>query len=274
MAELSVSKAWDETRIIVARDNRLFAALALALVALPATITGLINPKGVTDNSTPLWVDMAVLAASLVALAGQLALIRMALGPATTVGDAVSHGLRRMPIYLLSAIIIGCGLLLAAVPFVLVVIAAGVQVDNEAELMRSPTFLFIALLYFFLLCFVGVRMLMSSPAASAERIGPIAIIQRSWELTRGHGWQLLGFVLLFFLAAVVVVIAIGAAVGIIVGLVIGPIEPMSVSALVVSLVQALVQAAVTTMLAVMLARMYTQLAGRADVEVSVPKSGI
>ena len=36
MAELSVSKAWDETRIIVARDNRLFAALALALVALPA----------------------------------------------------------------------------------------------------------------------------------------------------------------------------------------------------------------------------------------------
>jgi hypothetical protein len=274
MVELSVSKAWEETRAIIARDNRLFAALALALVGLPATITGLVNPKGITDSATPFWVDLVVLAASLAALEGQLALIRMALGPATTVGDAVAHGLRRMPTYLLSAIIIGCGLLIVAVPFVLVLIAAGVQVDNEAELVRSPAFMVIALLYFFLLCFVGVRMLMSSPVASAERIGPVAIIRRSWELTSGHGWSLLGFVLLFFLAAVVFVMAIGAAIGIVVGLLIGPIEPMSVSALVVSLVQALVQAAVTTVLAVMLARMYVQLAGRTEAEASVPRSGI
>jgi hypothetical protein len=197
----------------------------------------------------------------------------MALGPALTVGEAIGHGLRRMPTYLLAAIIIACGLIVVAVPFVLVMIAAGVQVDNEAELVRSPIFLIVALLYFFLLCFVGVRMLMSTPAASAERIGPIAIIRRSWELTTGHGWQLLGFILLFFVAAAVLVIAVGAAVGIVVGLLVGPIEPMSLSALVVSLVQALLQAVVTTILAVMLARMYVQLAGRAEVEASVPKSG-
>jgi len=274
MTDLSISKAWEETRVIIARDGRLFASLALALVALPATITGLVNPKGVTDTSTPFWVDLVVLAASLAALAGQLALIRMALGPATTVGDAVGHGLKRMPIYLLSAIIIACGLLVVAIPFVLVMIAAGVQIDNEAALARSPAFLFVGLLYFMLLCFVGVRMLMSSPVASAEHSGPIAIIRRSWELTSGHFWQLFGFILLFFLAAVVVVVAAGAAVGILVGLLIGPIEPMSVSALVVALVQALVQALVTTMLAVMLARLYVQVAGRSDVDVSVPKTGI
>jgi hypothetical protein len=103
MADLSISKAWDETRAIVSRDGRLFASLALALVALPAAITGLINPKGMTDTSTPFWVDLLVLAASLAALAGQLALIRMALGPALTVGEAIGHGLRRMPTYLLAA---------------------------------------------------------------------------------------------------------------------------------------------------------------------------
>ena len=32
-------------------------------------------------------------------LAGQLALIRLALGPSITVGGAIAHGVRRMPIY-------------------------------------------------------------------------------------------------------------------------------------------------------------------------------
>ena len=42
--------------------------------------------------------------ASLIALAGQLALIRLALGPSVTVGAAIAHGVRRLPVYLLAAI--------------------------------------------------------------------------------------------------------------------------------------------------------------------------
>ena len=274
MSDLSISVAWDETKAIIARDGRLFASLALALVALPVAVMAIVNPRGMTDSSTPLWVDIVGLIATLVVLAGQLALIRMALGPSITVGAAIAHGLRRMPIYVLSALIMVAALFLAAIPFALVLVAAGVRAETEAELLRAPAFWFVAALYLLLLCYVGVRMLMTSSVATAEPVGPVAIIKRSWHLTSGHFWSLFLFLVMFFIAAIIVVVAVGAAVGVAVQVAFGPIEPMSVSALVVALVQALVQAAVTTVLAVMLARIYLQLAGRAEPEVSVPTTGI
>jgi hypothetical protein len=40
MANLSISAAWDETKAILAHDGKLFASVALALIALPALVTG------------------------------------------------------------------------------------------------------------------------------------------------------------------------------------------------------------------------------------------
>lgn len=272
MAGLSISRAWDETKAIVARDGKLFVSVALALVALPAAVTGLLSPNGMSDASGPLWIDIVVLIASLVGLAGQLALIRLALGPSVTVGGAIGHGARRMPVYLLSAILIVIGLLVLAIPFGLALAATGVPLKAKSVPM-TPAVIFILLLYLAVVIFIGVRLLMSAPAASAEPIGPVAIIRRSWELTAGHWWHLFAFVLLIFIGALAVLLAARAATGVIAGLWIGAIEPMSASALVVALVQALVNAAVTTLFSVMLARIYVQLSGRGEAEASVPSSG-
>jgi hypothetical protein len=270
--KLSISRAWEETKAILAKDGRLFASLALAMVVLPAVITGVLNPQRMGQSSTPLWADLIILVATLVALAGQLALIRLALGPSVTVGGAISHGLRRMPIYLLAAILIGCAMILVGIPFVAILVAAGVPIDGP-ELIRAPLFLLLCLLYLVLLIFVLVRMLMSSPAATAESIGPIAIIKRSWDLTAGNGWRLFGFLMLFFIGAFAVVIAVGAATGAAVAAFLGRIEPMTASALVMALVEAIVQAAATVLLAVMLARIYVQLAGHSQAQAGVPISG-
>jgi hypothetical protein len=272
MSRLSLSTAWDETKGVIARDGRLLASVALAMIVLPAALTGVLNPRGMADPSRPLSIDLVVLLASLVALAGQLALIRLALSPSVTVGGAIAHGLRRMPIYLVSAILIGCLLILAAVPLIMVLAASGVPLETAA-LLSSPVFYLLAVLYFALLFFVGVRMLMSSPAATAEPIGPIAIIKRSWQLTAGNAGRLFLFLVLFFIAALVVVLAVAGATGVVVNLLLGPAEPMSASALVIALVQAVIQAAATTLLAVMLARIYVQLSGRSEAMASVPTTG-
>jgi len=260
MRALSVSRAWDESRAILARDGRLFVSVALGLIAFPTLITGILNPRGMTDPSAPLWVSIVSLIASLVALSGQLALIRLALGPSITVGGAINHGMRRMPIYLLAVIMIAIALIVAAVPIALVLAALGVPVTNKT-LPDTPPVIVAVILYFLLIVFVFIRMIMSAPLTSAEAIGPIAVIRRSWDLTAGNFWRLLGFMLLFFIAAIVVLFAVHAAVGVAAGLLVGPIEPMSASAVVVALVDALFNAAVTTLLAVMLARMYVQLSG-------------
>lgn len=275
MRALSISAAWDDTKAILTRDGRLFVSVALALVAFPTLIAGLVNPKGtMVDATAPLWISIVAFVASLIALAGQLALIRLALG-STTVGAAIGHGLRRMPIYLLAAIIIVLVLLICAVPFAMALQAMGVPLGvRTAEQPVSGTLLLAILLYMVLVIFAGVRMIMTAPVASAEHVGPLAIIKRSWQLTSGHFWRLLGFLLAFFIAAFIVTIGIEAALGVVVRLLLGPVEPMSVSAVIVAIVQALLNSAITVLLAVMLARMYVQLAGPAEAEASVPTTGI
>lgn len=270
MSHLSISRAWDESKAIIEKDGRLIGAVALALVALPALISGLVAPKGLFEQSVPGWALGVGLLASIIGVAGQLAIVRLAIGPSTTVGDAISHGLRRMPIYVVAAVILFCGLFLLAIPLVVVLIATGVPMD-EASLRASPIFGLLALLYLAVAIFFGVRMLMMSPAASAEPLGPVRIIGRSWQLTRGHWWRLFGFLAAFMVGAVVILMAVGAVVGILVKATLGAVEPLSASAAVMALAQGVVNAGVTGLLAVMLARIYIQLAGPASA--SVPSSG-
>jgi hypothetical protein len=273
MRRLSISRAWDETRTILARDGQLYVSVALALVAFPALISGLINPKGTVDTSpAQLWVSVLTLVASLIVLAGQLALIRLALRPSITVGAAIAHGMRRLPIYFLAALVVVASLFLVAVPFAAALAALGVPVQAE-RIPATPPVVIALLLYLAIAVFVGVRMSVSAATASAEPIGPIAVLKRSWQLSAGHFWQLFGFLVMFFIGAMAVLIGIGSAVAVLVGLFIGPIEPMSVSALILALVHAVLNAVLTAVLAVMMARIYVQLAERGESESGVPISG-
>jgi hypothetical protein len=262
MRALSLSQAWDDTKAIITRDGRLFASVALALVALPAVIEGLVSPRGM-DSSAPWWVDAVMIVVSLIALAGQLALIRLALGPSITVGRAIAHGVRRMPIYLLAAILILIAMFIAAMPFAVVLTLMGVPLPANG-VPATPPAVIAALLYLALICFVAVRMLMCAPVASAEPAWPLAIVRRSWELTAGNWWRLFAFFILFLIAAIALVGGLGAATGVVVRLFVGPITSLSTGALVVALVQALFNTVVTTCLAVMLARIYVQLSARKD----------
>jgi hypothetical protein len=225
------------------------------------------------EAATPIWVDVVTLVASLIALGGQLALIRLALGPSVTVGGAIGHGLRRMPIYLLAGLIIVAGLFVVAVVLGVILVALGVPITGT-KLPATPPVAIAMILFLAFAIYVGVRMAMSAPAASAEPIGPIAILKRSFQMTEGHFWKLLGFLLVYFIAALVVLVGITAAIGVPVGLAFGRIEPMSVSALIVALIHSLLNAGLTAVLAVMLARIYAQLAGGGAAESGVPITGI
>ncbi|HUP66792.1 MAG TPA: hypothetical protein VM145_01080 [Sphingomicrobium sp.] len=272
MAGLSISRAWDESKAVIRRDGRLIVSVALAMIALPTAITGLIDPSGMAGASANGWTKALLPIASLLALAGQLSLIRLALSPSITVGDAIVHGLKRMPVYLLAAILILAGLAVLAIPFALVMTLLGVPID-AAEKQLSPEVATIVLLFMAVVLFACVRMLMSGPVASGEGAGPLNIVRRSWQMTAGHWWQLFGFLMLFFVGAILAMVAVGTATGALATLLLGPVEPMSASALVVALVEAAANAAITALFAVMLARIYVQLAG-SEAQPSVPRSGI
>lgn len=274
MAGLSISTAWEESRDIIAREGRLLSTVALALIVLPTAVNTFVNPRGVVVPTTPAWMICVSLVAYLIALAGQLALIRLALGPSITVGGAIAHGAKRLAVYVAAVLVIVFALLLVLIVIGLVLGAMGIQVQRQMTAEMNPASLVAALLFIAIFLFLFVRFVMSAPIASAEAIGPIAILRRSWRLTKGNWWPLFGFLLVFFIGAGIVALAIGSAAGTTIGFLIGKIEPMSASALVLALIDAVVSAAITVLLAVMLARIYVQLARRADLQLGVPSSGI
>ncbi|MGI8705522.1 MAG: hypothetical protein ACR2JJ_06990 [Sphingomicrobium sp.] len=271
MAAFSISRAWDETKARIAADGRLMAIVAAALIALPTLVTGVLNPGRASDDSS-LWTVLVLFGAALLAIVGQLAIIRLAIGPSVSVAEAIGHGARRMPFYFLAGILIVIAMLIAGLPFLAVLFVAGVPLQGPGA-FQSGLAILLGLLYLALIIFVAVRMLMASPVASEEAAGPIAILRRSWELTEGHWWRLFGFILMFLIGAIVALAAIGAAVGVTAVMLFGPLEPMSATALVVAIVDAVVNGAITLLLAVMLARIYLQLSGVDSLDVTVPRTG-
>lgn len=269
---LSISHAWEETKSRIAADGRLFVIVALALLALPSAVGQFATPgAGMTRSPESVGAAVLMIAVWLIGLVGQLALIRLAIGPSVSVGEAIAHGARRSPAYVAAVLLIILAILIASLPFVAALAALGVTFQPGAP--PPPAAYIFLLVYIALLLFIAVRMLLASPVASAESAGPINILRRSWELTRGHGLRLFGFLLLFIIAVIVVVGAVSIVTNLIVTMLFGTIEPLTVAALIVALVESIASAIATTIFIVMLARIYVQLTGGAPVETSVPRSG-
>jgi hypothetical protein len=263
MPKLSLSQAWDETRAVLARDGRLFLAVALALFVLPGLIlsASMPNTRGGEFPPPGPWMIVALLAL-LVWLLGQLAVIRLAIGPHVSVGEAIVHALKRLIPYFIAGLI-------WLIPILIIGSVLSAIIESH---WTHPSVA--ASLGLFLLVGVGiflaVRFILSSPVAIAEGAGPIAILQRSWALSSGNWWRLFAFLFLFWVGALCLLWTIEIVVGLGVKMVSDDISPLSLGGLVVAIVSQLVSAFISVNFFVFLARIYTQRAAQAG----VPKSGI
>lgn len=262
MAKLTLSRAWDESREVLRHDGRLLATVALALIAFPSTIQSLVTPAAPQGELPPPgpWMIVAAVAI-IIGIVGQIAIVRLAIGPHTTVGEAIGHGARRMPAYLAAVLIWVFPLAIAIVAFIS-------TVGEKPSVSGALLFMLIMVVGIFFV----IRLIMMPAVASADRYGPIGILNRSWALTRGNWWRLFAFLVAFVVGALCAIIAVEAVVGSVVTLLFGTPEPMSVGTLIIVLVTQLIIAAISVVYFVMVARIYVQLAGGAGA--GVPSSGI
>jgi hypothetical protein len=268
VAKLSLSRAWDETRDILSRDGKLIGAVALALVVLPQTVLGLFAPQeGEEIARGAMW----VLAISLIiGLVSQVALNRLAIGPSTTVGQAIMTALKRTPSLLVAFIVLLFALVFVTILLAMLLGALGVMAAPGTGQQLPPAMVLLLVV----LTAAGYAIFqLAAPVAAAEPGGPIATISRSWRLSKGNYFRLLAFAILLLICMIVALLAAQFLFGSAFTVMLGEPTRFSLSALAQSLTTALVQSALTVLFAVMLARIYVQLSGPGHADVSVPNSG-
>ncbi len=267
MSALSISTAWEETKALLGRDGRLFASVALALIVLPAAVMGVADPRVNAGDTAPGWFNLLIFVVSLISLAGQLALIRLAFGPSVTVAGAISHGFRRLPTYFLAIFLLTLAVVVVLLPFIFLAVGMGMNIEGgaEAAAVTGPV-VFLVIVLAVAILFLMTRFMVAMPVASTERAGPLAILKRSWALTSGHWGKLFGFVVVFSIAALITLAAIGVVLGSLTALLFDARGPMTFGALIESLLSAIVTGALSVIFTLMLARIYVQLSGRDTIE--------
>lgn len=257
MPKVSISQAWDETRAVLARDGKLIASVALALLVLPGVVLNVLLPNGITvgTGQQAMWVVLG-LVVLLLTFIGQLSVLRLAMGPHIAVGEAIRHAAGRALPFL-------GAFLLWVVPFlVLGSFPYAIIRSHPAEASTAAGVGLLAVMG--VAMFLAIRLLLIGPVASAEAGGSLKIIRRSWDLTEGNWWRLFGFVLVFAIGAMVLILAVSNGLGLVARLTIGPVTPLSVGGLVLVLIAQLLTAAIYVVLFVMQARIYLQLAARGE----------
>lgn len=267
MSKLSLSRAWEETTRVLGRDGHLLLAVALALFVLPGLVLDVSMPEA-APGSLPrpgVWMLIAFVAL-LVSLVGQIAVIRLSLEPHLSVGEALAHGARRLFSYLVAALV-----------WIVPILVVGSVLYNLAGVNSGhpPVAPAVGLLLLTLLgVFLGVRLMLSSAVASAENIGPFAILSRSWRLSAGNWFRLFFFLLLFGIGALCLLYAVEFVAGLMVRVIVEDSGPRSLGGLLVAIASQVVSALLSVVFFVMLARIYACLAGASQAHPSVPSSGI
>lgn len=250
MSSLSVGKAWDETRAVLARDGRLIVPIVLALSILPFVISDVAMGGG-RPAEAGTFAGLIFVAALLISVVGQLAIQWLAVRHGVQVRDAIRRGLARTPVAFAAVLVV-------IIPAALIVapIMAPIMANPEDPPAGSLALLLLALL---LLLIPGARLCLTSPVAAAEDLGPVGTLKRSWQLTRGSTAKLYGTILLIVIAIAIVSFVVTVVVGSFVLIVLGSPAPWNAAALAGSLINQLIMAVITVPLTILFARIYAQL---------------
>lgn len=244
--KFSYSAVWDSTMALVRAHGALIAAIAGVFLFLPGVLLGYFAPQPTTtdvNEIVPVLREYFVtnwhwfLLQALAGMAGTLAILYLVFAPAgTSVSAAIAAALALLPFYFLASLLSG---IILVIGFILLILPGLYLVGRLAPL---------------------------APVMVAESLrNPFAAIGRTFGLTRGNGWRILGFILIVAIAALVAMMVVNLILGLIFTLVAG----QDVGALLVVIVESATSAALATLFVLIYAALYRILtAGAAPAQAS------
>ena len=196
---ISYSGIWEDTVRLVRTHASLAAALAGVFLFLPALLIGHFLPTPQATEPADLirlfgehfqanfhWMILSVI----LSLAGTLSILMLVFrGPGISVGGAIAAAFALL------------------IPYFIAVVVTGIPIAFGLLLFLVPGLYLIA------------RFLPLGAVMVAENLrDPVKAIGRTWALTKGHGWAILGLFVLIFVAGFVLASVIGLVIGLILNL--------------------------------------------------------
>lgn len=263
---ITMSSVWDRTTEVISGRAGMLAGIAALTVWAPAIVSQLIGAavRGSPPVTTPgnsLIMLLVTLVVVVLAIWGQLALIAAASDPAVHRADAFRLAAPRIPTAIGLVFLLGFLAFLLFIPAAAILARGGVSMAAlRAGVVPTvpPSTSGLLLIYFIALLIFGLwlnaRLSLLMPVVLHERAG-IGSYARSFALTRGLTWRLIGVVLLFGIVTLVVLFATQAVLGIIFRLILGA-PHLGLAAFLTSLFTTAVSSAATVVFAVFFAQLY------------------
>jgi hypothetical protein len=261
---VNMGTVWDRTTEFLSDNLSALASIALLAIFLPLAIGDLVNQAG-PALGTPVMRIVGLLC-SLINLWGQLAIVALALDPDAGRAAAQAAATRGYGRALLVMVVVFVAMAVLALPILGVLFASGVdmtQLAGTGGAAAAPdispgTGAFLGLYgmaLLIVLLFVTVRLAPVYPVILAEGLG-LAAIGRSFAVTRGITWKLVGVWLLFLVVFLVATGAARSVFGLVVGLMVPGEGPFTAASIVAALAGALITTAFTALVAAFSARLY------------------
>lgn len=268
----SYSAVWDETVRTLKAHSTLLVAVAGVFLFLPPLVTTYIAPppqeQGIAAFMGHYSENFGIIfVAQLIAFVGNLVLLTLVLDERhPTVAGSIRAALAMLPAYLLvtilSAVMLFVGAVLAALPvYLLAPILPGFMRVIGLVLLVLPLFHLMG------------RLAAAGPILVAEgRRNPFDIIRRSFDISRGNGWAVVGLILLVAAAFLILMLAVTLVFGSI-QLIVDRSTGGSVGAFLLLILNSAIGAAFNVVLMVLFASIYRRLTNGAQ-RAAAPSNGI
>lgn len=266
---VSMGNVWDRTTAFIGDHLAALLPVALAAIFVPLSVLGNLSPL-MKSSAGPekLLLGLILVLLGVTVLWANLTIIALALDPSRGRDPAGRVAARRLPVVVGVSILVGLAVLLLVIPIPVGLMLGGYDFQAAAAGgdPGAPTggaALFVglyALVLVIAIIWFAARIALVNVAIVAERRG-IGAIARSFELTRGIVWKIIGIVLLYLIVSQVAELATKAVFGSILALAIGGDGPVTVASVITAVLVGAVTTGFTVIGAVFAAELYLAVSG-------------
>ena len=264
-----MGNVWDRTVEVLNGRTGMIGGFALLGLFLPSVVRDAYVAVGTPGTMGFALIGLTLSLIALLAMIwAQLAIVAVATHPSTTRADAAQQARARLAPAFGITMLLGLIAVVATLPPIVMLVLSGfdfASASRGAAMMTPPsagTAVFVSLyflLYLLVAIWVAARLALINAVILNERLG-IGAIRRSFALTRGLIWRIIGVVVLFAIVLVVATAAAQAVTGVVLRLVLGE-GGRGVAAFLADVAGTLVTTGFSALAAVFTAQLYVATAG-------------